>query len=72
MPVLDGRSLGKCKECRRKLLLNEEGLCIHCELDALRERIGILECHISKLRREKNNLYNSLIAERKKNMEKRP
>lgn len=72
MPVLDGRLLGRCKSCRRKLLLNEEGLCIHCELETMRDRITILELTISKLRREKSNLYSTLIAERRKNMEKRP
>lgn len=70
--VLDGRSLGICKSCHRKLLLNEEnGLCIHCERDAMREKIGQLELTISKLRREKVSLYNSLIDERMKTMEKR-
>ena len=70
MPVLDGRSLGKCKSCRRKLLLNEEGLCIHCENDAMRETINILELQISRLRREKVNLYHTLCSERMKNMDK--
>lgn len=71
MPVFDERIVGNCKKCRNKLFLNKDGLCIHCELDAEREKINTLECQIAQLKREKRNLYNTLIEERTKNMERR-
>lgn len=56
------RTLGVCVECRQKLLLDENGLCIHCELDRLREALAWKEVEIERYRKKNNELYAKLNA----------
>jgi len=51
------RELGSCIKCRQKLLLNQDKLCIHCELDVLHEQLALKDIEISKYRKKNNELY---------------
>lgn len=55
--------LGMCKGCGRKLLLNRQGVCVHCELDALRRRVAELELMLAESRRERSRLHRALLAD---------
>lgn len=66
MKKLTGREIGKCARCLKKLLLNPENdLCINCENEAQREKIAELELCLAQCRREKSQVYTTLINERK-------
>lgn len=53
---------------REKLLLNDEGLCLPCENDELRRQLVESDLILAQCRREKKELYNSLIAERNRRL----
>lgn len=58
---MDGRTMGRCQSCGRRLLLNpENSLCISCELDALKRKIIQQELIIAQYRREKKIFYKKL------------
>ena len=58
---MDGRIIGRCQSCGRRLLINpENSLCISCELDALRRKISQQELIIAQYRREKKIFYKKL------------
>ena len=63
---IKNRELGKCLVCHRLLLLNENGLCINCETEALQEKLQMMELKLSSLMKEKNDLYEKLCLERSK------
>ena len=59
--VTDDEILGVCRGCNRQLLLNAEtGLCLRCEIDALRARLYESELQIASLMRERRDLKNRL------------
>ena len=64
----NGRAIGRCKLCGKKLLLNDEGLCLPCENDELRRQLVESDLILAQCRREKKELYNSLIAERNRRL----
>lgn len=64
----NGRAIGRCKLCGKKLLLNDEGLCLLCENDELRRQLVESDLILAQCRREKKELYNSLIAERNRRL----
>lgn len=54
----NGRAIGRCKLCGKKLLLNDE----------LRRQLVESDLILAQCRREKKELYNSLIAERNRRL----
>lgn len=61
------KTMGKCLKCKRNLLLDaENGLCIICENDSLKEKIVELELMLVQCRREKQAIYAKLSIERAK------
>lgn len=66
MTIMTDREFGTCVKCKQRLLLNEDKLCIHCELDSLQEKLGWKDLEISKYRRKNNELYaqlNNILSE---------
>lgn len=59
------RPLGRCGACGRKLLINpENGLCVMCENERLREELAEMELMLVQCRREKQALYAKLSSAR--------
>ena len=50
--MLADREYGVCDKCKQKLLLNHDKLCIHCELDSLREHLNWKDMELSQRNRE--------------------
>lgn len=47
--IAKDRIMGKCKSCYRRLLVNpENGYCLVCENEALKERIALLEFQLEQ------------------------
>ena len=61
---IEDRAFGTCVQCKQMLLLNENNLCIHCELDALKKQILQDEVEKARYRRKIAELYSKLNRER--------
>lgn len=66
MSMLADREYGTCERCKQKLLLNQDRLCVHCELDSLREQLNWKDVELSKYHKKNSELsekLNSLYAQ---------
>lgn len=69
MSNIRGRAMGQCKVCRDELLLNpENGMCVNCELQWLREELTKAELSLSQMRRTQAETLRELAEERNKHM----
>ncbi len=49
--------MARCKSCKRVRLINpENGFCILCENDALKERVSLLEFQLNECSKQKAEL----------------
>lgn len=64
MPGIEDRAFGACVQCKQMLLLNENNLCIHCELNTLKEQVLQDEVEKARYRRKIAELYSKLNNER--------
>lgn len=60
MATIADRNYGACGKCKQKLLLNQDGLCVHCELDSLREQLDWKDVELSKYRKKNSELSEKL------------
>lgn len=61
--------IGVCSACGRKLMLTEDGMCLECTIDDLRERLLRKDVQIEALRRRQKQLYDEISTLRRKLME---
>lgn len=65
MTAIEDRTVGRCGQCNKPLLLGQSGLCICCENVFLLAEIAARDATIEQMKKKKQGMYAALIEARK-------